>query len=290
MVGLCPAGGLWRTSRRRALDGHGGTATGLYRRFGHRLSPYNPDRMWIATGDGDFGDTRSIGIWTSSDGGLTWEATGLDWGTNMGRTLTRILVHPNHPDTLWTASSLGVYRSINGGENWIGPSPATYASLEIDPSDPEHLLLRELAMTLPKATTRGPLGGQQPRWHSFGISRITLAFAPSAPDTVYAVAGKNNDQGFAGFLAQYGWRLKLDGPHARKAKGPTCWAGRWTVRTSGGQAWYDLALGCSPRKSQPGSRGRGQPLGSRRWRCPMAMRCALVCWGDLPICTPTNTA
>ena len=76
--------------------------------------PTDPGRLWIATGDGDFGDTRSIGVWTSEDGGESWSATALDWAPYMGRTQTRMLVHPDQPDTLWTASSLGVYRSLNG--------------------------------------------------------------------------------------------------------------------------------------------------------------------------------
>ena len=56
--------------------------------------PEDPLRMWIATGDGDFGDTRSIGVWASQDGGESWEATSLDWAPFMGRTQTRIVVHP----------------------------------------------------------------------------------------------------------------------------------------------------------------------------------------------------
>ena len=102
--------------------------------------PTDPNRLWIATGDGDFGDTRSIGIWTSADTGASWTATGLDWAPFMGRTLSRILVHPDHPDTLWAASSLGIYRSVDGGDQWSRTLTGNMASLEVHPGDPEHLL------------------------------------------------------------------------------------------------------------------------------------------------------
>ena len=267
-----PAGGLWRTLN----GGDDWTAMGGQQLASIGVSdiafhPVNPNRIWIATGDGDFGDTRSIGIWTSFDGGLTWEATGLDWGTNMGRTLTRILVHPSHPDTLWTSSSLGVYRSINGGENWIRTITGNFASLEVDPSDPEHILAAEFGNDIAESHDAGAtwevnsLDGT-----SFGISRITLAFAPSAPDTVYAVAGKNNDQGFAGF-----WR-STDGGSSWTARmlegeGPNLLG--WTVdgEDSGGQAWYDLALAVHPenpnRVHVGGVNLWGSEDGGAQWQC-----------------------
>ena len=98
MVGLRPAGGVWRTQDEGltwAAMGNGQLESiGVTDIAFH---PTDPDRLWIATGDGDSGDTRSIGIWTSADGGYNWEATGLDWAPFMGRTLSRILVHPEHP-------------------------------------------------------------------------------------------------------------------------------------------------------------------------------------------------
>ena len=267
-----PAGGLWRTqdggSNWTAMGGQQLASIGVSDLAFH---PTNPDRMWIATGDGDFGDTRSIGIWTTEDGGLTWEATGLDWGINMGRTLTRVLVHPEHPDTLWTASSLGVYRSINGGDNWIRTITGNFASLEIDPSNPAHILAGEFGNDIAESFDAGAtwevnsLDGA-----SFGISRITLAFAPSAPDTVYAVAGKNSDQGFAGF-----WRSTDGGASwtARMLEGDGPNLLGWTVEggDSGGQAWYDLALAVHPedpnRVHVGGVNLWGTEDGGGQWQC-----------------------
>ena len=278
-----PAGGLWRTLNGgevwTAMGGQQLNSIGVSDIAFH---PTDSDRMWIATGDGDYGDTRSIGIWTTGDGGMTWEATGLDWGTNMGRTLTRILVHPEHPDTLWTSSSLGVYRSINGGDNWIRTISGNFASLEIDPSNPGHLLAGEFGNDIAESHDAGAtwevnsLDGA-----SFGISRITLAFAPSAPDTVYAVAGKTSDQSFAGF-----WR-STDGGSSWTARmlegaGPNLLG--WTVEgeDSGGQAWYDLALAVHPenpnRVHVGGVNLWGTEDGGAQWQCEAHWYAG----GDLP--------
>jgi len=242
-----PAGGLWRTVDEGLTWSSMGTdQLGSIGVSDVAFHPTDADRLFIATGDGDFGDTRSIGVWTSSDGGDTWSATGLDWAPYMGRTLSRILVHPTHPDTLWVCSSLGIYRSTNGGDNWIRTLSGDYASLEMDPSDPDHMLAGAFGNDVAESADGGAtwsvnsLDGT-----SFGISRIALAFAPSGPDTVYAVAGKNSDQGFAGC-----WRSTDGGANwsARLLEGDGPNPLGWTVDGTdvGGQAWYDLCLAVDP--------------------------------------------
>jgi len=245
--GCAPAGGLWRTQ-------DGGTTwtamgNGQLTSIGVTDIAFHPDdqdRMWIATGDGDFGDTRSIGVWTSGDGGLNWTATALDWAPYMGRTLTRMIVHPDHPDTLWTASSLGIYRSTNGGASWSRTLTGDIASLEIDPSNPNHLLAGSFGNVIAEShDAGGSWSTQYLDGNSYGLSRIAVAFSPSAPDTVYAMAGKVSDQGFAGI-----WR-SIDGGGSWQSRmladeGPNLLG--WTVDgvDAGGQAWYDLCLIVAP--------------------------------------------
>lgn len=246
-----PAGGLWRTSDAGAnWSAVGADQLGSIGISDIAFHPFEENKMWIATGDGDFGDTRSIGVWTTEDGGETWLATGLEWGIHMGRTITRVLVHAQHPDTLWCASSLGVYRSVNGGDNWIRTLTGDYASLESDPDNQNHLLAGAFGNNVAESFDAGATWSVQSLdGSSFGISRIALAFAPSASDTVYAVAGKNSDQGFAGC-----WR-SVDGgstwtPRMLEEEGPNLLG--WTVDGSdtGGQAWYDLCIAVHPEDAE----------------------------------------
>lgn len=242
-----PAGGVWRTENGGAdwapMGADDLASIGVSDIAFH---PTDPNKIWLATGDGDFGDTRSIGVLASTDGGQNWTETGLDWSPHMGRTLTRIVLHPEDPDTLLAASSLGVYRSTNGGTTWIRTLTGDIASLECDPSDPDHWLAGAFGNSLAESFDAGATWSTQYLdGSSFGISRIALAFAPSAPDTVYALTGRTSHQGFGGL-----WRSTDGGstwsPRLLEGDGPNLLG--WTVDgvDVGGQAWYDLALVVHP--------------------------------------------
>lgn len=113
-----PAGGLWRT-----IDG-GSTwspMTDFLPVIGCSdlaIDPTNKNILYLATGDNDGGDTRSIGILKSTDGGTTWVETGLKWTPNQGRQISRVLINPTNTQIIMCFGSEGVFRSTNGGTTW----------------------------------------------------------------------------------------------------------------------------------------------------------------------------
>ncbi|MFM7770790.1 MAG: WD40/YVTN/BNR-like repeat-containing protein, partial [Bacteroidota bacterium] len=82
-----PAGGLWKTS-------NSGTSwscvnTDYLSAIGVTdiaIDPNNTNILYIATGDGDASDTYSLGVLKSTDGGATWNSTGLNWAVTNNRT------------------------------------------------------------------------------------------------------------------------------------------------------------------------------------------------------------
>lgn len=89
------------------------------------LAPSNPDVVYVGTGEGNPRNSVSIGrgLFRSGDGGRSWEPIGL----GATRHVTKILVHPTDPDTLWVAAlgsvfgssgQRGVFKSEDGGRTW----------------------------------------------------------------------------------------------------------------------------------------------------------------------------
>jgi photosystem II stability/assembly factor-like uncharacterized protein len=93
-----PVGGLWITT-------NGGTSwttnTDQLAVIGCSdiaIDPSNTNIMYLATGDGDAGDSYSIGVLKSTDGGVTWNTTGLTWAVSLGRTISKLIIlqHRQH--------------------------------------------------------------------------------------------------------------------------------------------------------------------------------------------------
>lgn len=113
-----PIGGIWKTT-----DG-GKTYTSL----GDKL-PYigvgciaidykNPNNIYISISDNGGWWNYSLGVYKSTDAGLTWNKTGLSWPFTNGIAIYAMEINPVDPNILFVASGQGLYRTLNSGVNW----------------------------------------------------------------------------------------------------------------------------------------------------------------------------
>lgn len=115
-----PSGGLWKTT-------NGGqswevlTDTLPVIGVSEVIVPNDYDTsntLYIATGDRDAGDNYSIGVLKSTDGGVTWDQTGLSYNVSDGARVTRLLVHPTDQNIFYAATNGGIYKSTDATDNW----------------------------------------------------------------------------------------------------------------------------------------------------------------------------
>ncbi|MCU0433996.1 MAG: T9SS type A sorting domain-containing protein [Bacteroidia bacterium] len=128
-----PIGGLWKTT-----DG-GQTYTPLtdalpYVSVGSCLvDPVNPNNIYISVGDHQGWWNYSLGIYKSTDGGATWNTTGLSWQLSQGRAISGMVMDPNNAQIIYAATSNGLYKTVNGGANWTVVRAGYYSDVEIEP-------------------------------------------------------------------------------------------------------------------------------------------------------------
>ncbi len=114
------------------------------------LAPSDANVLWVGTGEAFLRSNISIGdgVYRSTDAGKTFEHLGLE---KTGR-ISRIIVHPEDPNTAWVAAlghcygpqqERGVYKTTDGGKTWkqvLFVDEKTGASdLVIDPNNPRIL-------------------------------------------------------------------------------------------------------------------------------------------------------
>ena len=185
--------------------------------------------LWAGTGEANppgggltfFGD----GIYSSTDGGVSWQNRGLGDSAAIGR----IAVDPSNPDRIFVAASgspykpvseRGLYRSEDGGQTWhqvLAPSNDTTGAIDIviDPQNPKRMLaamwdhhrtagsrtyggvgsglFRSLdggtTWTRVENVTKRSDGDTSGLNSDASLGRIGLGIAPSHPDRVYVITG-----------------------------------------------------------------------------------------------------
>jgi photosystem II stability/assembly factor-like uncharacterized protein len=142
------SGGVFKSSN------EGVSFTPIFDRAGGMMSigavavaPSNPSVVWVGTGEADNRQSSSWGdgVYRSTDGGQTWQKTGLEETRHVGK----IIVHPTDPNTAYVAAvghlwgsnaERGVFKTTDGGRTWkkiLYKDENTGAiDLAMDPKDP----------------------------------------------------------------------------------------------------------------------------------------------------------
>lgn len=205
------------------------------------IDPVNPNNMYIATGDIDAGDTYATGILKSTDGGLTWNTTGLTWTTSQMRRIGRLLINPLNPNKLIAATSVGMYRSINGGATWSVSIAGGFKDAEFKPGDTS-VVYAGGGGSFYKSIN----GGNSYSGVSLGavnsLNRTSIAVTPADPDYVYVLGSNSVDNSFGGLFRSTNSATSF----TTMSSTPNIFGWNTTGTDAGGQGWYDIAIGVSP--------------------------------------------
>jgi len=191
-----PAGGIWKSTD------SGGSWTPLSDQLpqigvsGIAIDYNDSDIIYIATGDDDGGDSYSVGVMKSINGGATWNTTDLDT-SNSPNSMNDIYMNPNDSDMLWVATNGGVYKTIDGGTNWIEKLDGNIKDIKLKPGDPGTIY----AVT-PDTFYVSTDFGETFTNVNFGIdlpassSRLVLDVTPANAEVVYVLSAfSDNFQG-----------------------------------------------------------------------------------------------
>jgi len=245
MYAGAPAGGLWKST-------NGGTSWAIVSSTDQiasigvtdiAIDPTNSNTIYIATGDGDAGDTYSVGVLKSTDGGVTWNTTGLNWTTSQGRTISRLLINPSNAQILIAFTSNGIYRTTNGGTTWTQTQTTnSFRDGEFKPGDPNTVYgagTRFWKSTDGGVTWTNTATGLPA---NTAVDRFSIAVTAANAAYVYILAGSAANNGF------YGVYRSTDSGATFTSRSTTPNIMGWASagNDTGGQSWYDHGFDAAP--------------------------------------------
>ena len=220
------------------------------------------DIVYIGTGDRDKGsvstlnggqssDNNGIGVLKSSDGGTTWNTTGLTFKASEAKRVSRLLKDPDNDNILY-ASVLGawanqgtVYKTIDGGTTWQILKNKAFIDMEFNPGDKTIMYASTENGEIWKSTDSGTT------WDEinldFGSGRTELAVSPHKPTWLYAVVVNSNTRGLHAVWKSLNngdsWAKHYDGSQAgHNLLGYKCNGSDLDK----GQGEYDLCIAAHP--------------------------------------------
>jgi photosystem II stability/assembly factor-like uncharacterized protein len=268
------SGGVWKT-----LDG-GATFTPIFDNQGSlstgalAIDPRDSNILYVGTGEASPGGGSVTypgdGVWKTTDGGATWQHLGLEQTVTIGR----IVVDPRTPSNVFVAATgnlfsrnvdRGVFRSQDGGLTWTKvlfvSDICGAVDLAIDPTNPQRIFAATWErIRSPKERIYGGPGSGLWRSTDGGTtwtrlagglpasttepSRIGVAIAPSAPNTVYAVYYRKADTALDGLFRSTdggtNWTRQTATNLASIISNQGTWSGRIFVHpTNSAEVWVD---------------------------------------------------
>jgi photosystem II stability/assembly factor-like uncharacterized protein len=239
-----PGGGLWFTNGSSTSNMTWKTNTDNITVLGVSdivIDPEDTQIQYMATGDGDGSDTRSIGVLKSEDGGLTWNTTGLVWAVSLGRRISKLLMNPDNSSIILAAASNGIYRTADAGLTWTQVSTQSTKDMEFKPNDPNTIYA--VGTRFYKSTNGGVSFASASNLPT--VSRMSIAVTAANPNVVYVLGANQRD--FQGF-----YRSSDGGNNfSTRATSPNILGYSSTGSDVGeGQAFYDLGMTVSPTNSE----------------------------------------
>lgn len=199
----------------------------------------NPNTLFFATGDND---TRrsSLGIYKTTDGGSTWT---LSLSFNNNTIVGGLLMDPNNSNLIYCSTNKGLYRSLDGGMQWLKLNSTNLYNIKIQPNNPSVIYATEgtgnnvsFLKSIDSGLVFNPI-----TIPILDARRIEIEVLDAFPNYIYLLAASSNN-GFGGlyFSKDYGatWETMSTSPNIIGTS--------VTGSSTGGLGDYALAIEVNP--------------------------------------------
>lgn len=205
------------------------------------FDPYDADNLYAGTGEPHFSldSLYGAGLLRSRDAGKNWTLHAAD--LFLGHRFYRILPHPRYREYIYAATTLGLFRSIDGGNTWVRLLEGTCNDVIMHPRNP-NWILAAMGSRRNRTQQRGLFRSLDAGDHweqlitglpdaNAQIGRIHVGMCLAQPQALYAIY-----YGSPGLIGVFK-STDTGETWKRLPNAPDCAGGQW---------WYDLYIAVHP--------------------------------------------
>ena len=195
------------------------------------IDPNDSNIIYVGTGDDDGGNSPSVGLLKSTDGGTTFNTTGLQFFDAFAN-ISEVYIDPTNSNKVIVSSNRGLYISTNAGITFNRTYFGNVKDVKFKPGDANTLYL-STTDSFHRSTDGGVNWSEVSNGLPFSMGRSVIGVSPANANYVYLLVINSQAQ--------------LVGVYRSTNSGLT-----FTRRDQGqdilesGQGWFDLALEVDP--------------------------------------------
>ena len=193
------------------------------------FDPTDSNTIYAGTGEGTFNvdNVRGLGVFKSSDKGVTWEGLANTQNTFDFYWVNRLTML-NDSSRILAATHTGIWISDDGGINWSQTYSGRSNDINVHPADNTKLIAGTWTGAI-YSSDGGDTWNSATGLTGLSSTRVEIAYSTSAPDTTYASVDQNDGEV---------WQ-STDGGQSYSLINSS-------VPYLNGQGWYDNALWVDP--------------------------------------------
>ncbi|MBL0145854.1 MAG: hypothetical protein IPP48_08920 [Chitinophagaceae bacterium] len=212
------------------------------------IAPANTNIIYALTGAvGSASGYRSTGVLKSTDAGVTWNTTGLNFPESGGVKGYKLLANATNASVVWACTDNGLYRTADGGTTWalvtyhttIGGAETNFSTNAYD------IVYQPGSTTVMYATSNGPY------FYKSTDAGLTFLRVDRATAGLPTTGGNRLQIGVTAANSAYIYLLYGDGTayqglYLSTNSGSTFTLKSTTPNILGGQAWRNISIAVSP--------------------------------------------
>ncbi len=207
--------------------------------------PGSPDSViLIATGDRDANDADGIGVWRSTNGGLSFTNSSTGIGNQK---VNMFALNPERNSTIFAAADNGIYVSYNNGLNWIQRSSVTsFKDIKYCPGDTTTIYATRSGDFYRSTNSGTTWSLVTSGFNATAKNRLAIGVTAANPNIVYILASATTNR-----LEAFYKSSNKGANFSQRINGTTfnLLGGDINGMDTRGQGWYDLCIIGSPSDS-----------------------------------------